>query len=441
MSDDEKQTYIPFLPEESVIPPQYAPQWSTSIRLIAAVFLLISLIYAASLLAPVIGILTLSLLFAFVMHKPAQLAFQMLPLSWGGSVVVVYLALIIFLLLLQVLFIPALASGVTNIVSGVQRAYNDFETDILAYDGGAYPVTILGAEIDIREYVQTVQDVLTNPVFQSRLSTQDLLDGALTNAEADAPDQPDSDNSAMSLSPDLMNNALLTGALDIAADATSVAASLFASTASFLINIALSIFLSLLFLIDLPSTNASIIGMVPDGYSREYRILLLRINRVWNGFLRGQILIGVVIGFLTWLQLAVMGVPNAIVLAVMTGIVSLIPTIGGIFALVPLFIVPLITGSVTIEASSLTVALLVVAGNLIISQVIWNVVAPSILGNVLNLPTPVIIIGVFIGAAVGGILGAFLVAPIMSTLRVLLVYVLAKITRKDPFPDMTLTKT
>ena len=69
-----------------------------------------------------------------------------------------------------------------------------------------------------------------------------------------------------------------------------------------------------------------------------------------------------------------------------------------------------------------------------ISQIIWNAVAPKILGDALDLPLPVIIVGVFIGAAAGGVLGAFLVAPIMATMRVLIAYTWNKINLQDPYP-------
>ena len=64
-------------------------------------------------------------------------------------------------------------------------------------------------------------------------------------------------------------------------------------------------------------------------------------------------------------------------------------------------------------------------------------IAPKILGDALDLPLPVIIVGVFVGAAAGGVLGAFLVAPIMATLRVLLAYLWHKINLEDPFPGET----
>jgi predicted PurR-regulated permease PerM len=113
----------------------------------------------------------------------------------------------------------------------------------------------------------------------------------------------------------------------------------------------------------------------------------------------------------------------------------LIPTIGGIIALVPLSIIAFLQGStVFTELSNGTLALLVVIVNLAISQIIWNVVGPKILGDAVNLPLPIIIVGVLVGAALGGILGAFLITPIIGTVRVITVYLLRKIGQQDPFP-------
>jgi len=124
-----------------------------------------------------------------------------------------------------------------------------------------------------------------------------------------------------------------------------------------------------------------------------------------------------------------------LVLAIFTGFISLIPTLGGFIALIPLSLVPLLQGStVFIDMPNGLFALLVLGVNAVIAQVIWNVVAPKILGDVLDLPLVLMALGVFIGAAVGGVLGAFLVAPIMGTVRIFLLYIIAKIGLRDPYP-------
>jgi predicted PurR-regulated permease PerM len=197
----------------------------------------------------------------------------------------------------------------------------------------------------------------------------------------------------------------------------------------------MALFISFLVLLDLPTLSRALPGWIPPAYHRETSLLVHHIGVVWNGFFRGQALIAVIIAVLTWLQLTLMGVQNTVVVSVFVGIISLIPTLGGIIALIPVAGIALLQGStVFTDLPNGTFAILVVVVNLVISQLIWNVVAPKILGDAVNLPLPVIIVGIFIGAALGGILGAFLITPIIGTVRVIVVYLLKKIGRQDPYP-------
>ncbi len=195
--------------------------------------------------------------------------------------------------------------------------------------------------------------------------------------------------------------------------------------------------MSFLILLDLPRYQIGLARSIAPIYRREVYLLMGQVNTAWMGFFRGQLVIVIIIGILTWLQLALMGVGNAIGIAVVIALISLIPTIGGIIALLPMFLVPLITGSTVplfADMSNLTLALLVTAIYLVWSQVVWTYVAPKILGDAVAIPLPVIIIGISVGLAVGGILGAFLIVPILGTLRIVLFYVVKKLNGHDPFP-------
>jgi predicted PurR-regulated permease PerM len=221
----------------------------------------------------------------------------------------------------------------------------------------------------------------------------------------------------------------------IVSTVTSLATGLIGTITGLLSTAFLAIFLSLLVLLDLPNYQISVFNTIPAPYHREVRILMDRIGIVWRGFFRVQVTIGFLIGVLTALQLALMGAPEPVGLAVVVAIISLIPTIGGFFSLIPLAILPLISGSTVFpDMSNITFALLVVVVNMIWTQVIWNAVAPKIMGDAVALPLPVIIVGIGIGAALGGILGAFLIVPTAGTIRVLVLYIIAKINARDPFP-------
>jgi predicted PurR-regulated permease PerM len=230
-------------------------------------------------------------------------------------------------------------------------------------------------------------------------------------------------------------NSFVGDLLNIVGAVTTWLTSTIGGVVGFLFTLLFALFISFLILIDLQNTRRSFVHRIPDAYHREVAIIIRKIITVWNGFLRGQVTLALLIGVVTYLQLLVMGAPGALTLASFTAVISLIPTIGGFIALVPLFILPLLTGStVMTQTSPLGFALLVILINMLITQFIWNVIAPIILGDVLNLPTPVIILGVFVGGAVGGILGAFLVAPAVSTIIIIVDYLVAKISARDPFP-------
>jgi predicted PurR-regulated permease PerM len=172
-------------------------------------------------------------------------------------------------------------------------------------------------------------------------------------------------------------------------------------------------------------------------YRREIYLLTTHVNSVWSGFFRGQLVICLLIGILTFLQLTLMGVGNAIGIAVIVALISLIPTIGGVIALIPMFFVPLLGGSsvpMFQNMSNVSLALLVTVIYLIWSQIVWTVVAPKILGDAVSIPLPVIILGIGVGLAIGGILGAFLIVPILGTLRLVVIYIIAKLNGRDPFP-------
>jgi predicted PurR-regulated permease PerM len=234
----------------------------------------------------------------------------------------------------------------------------------------------------------------------------------------------------------VLNQEFINSLIGFVGTLTTAITSLIGSILNLFVTVLLSLFLSLLVLFDFRNTRKGVVMRVSPAYHREVAILLKRIVDIWNGFLKGQVMLAMLVGVVTYLQLMLMGVQGALLMALVTAVISIIPTIGGIIALIPMFFVPLLSGSTVFpDLSPVTFALLVVGVNLIITQIIWNAVAPAIMGDALNLPMVVIILGVFVGAAVGGVLGAFLVAPVMSMLRTISEYFMAKIGGQDPYPQ------
>lgn len=399
----------------------YQPQWDRITRIFVAVILVVAGVYALTLLSPVIQLLTLTFIITFMMYMPSAWLAKRLRLPWTAAVASVYGGFVLLVVVLLLTIVPTLVAGLNNLVVEAGFRYEELieQAERYRYEQGI--VEVGGVEFDLNFIVQPLRDFV--------LASADASDSAPENAGSTVEMLEQFDEVA--------RQQTLRDFANIIGQITGVLASTVTGVLGFVITLLLSVFLSLLILIDLPRTRAAAMRMVPRDYHREYTLLMERIYRVWIGFMRGELAIGLLIGVVTWLQLRVMGIESAGTLALLVGFISLIPTLGGFLALIPLTIVPLLSGStVFVDWPPGTVALAVVTVNLIVSQLIWNVIAPSILGEAVNLPLPVIIIGVFIGGALGGILGAFLVVPIMGTLSVLLAYVLSKLTLRDPYPEM-----
>jgi predicted PurR-regulated permease PerM len=165
----------------------------------------------------------------------------------------------------------------------------------------------------------------------------------------------------------------------------------------------------------------------------------MKLDRVWVGYMVAQVIYGTALAIFSFFEYALLGVPYPFVMAVLTGLISLIPTIGGILASLVVAIPCLLLGStVFTDMSNGTFALLVVAINVVITQVTYNFFALPIVGKFVKLPTAVVFVGVLIGVALNSIILAFLAVPILSTVTIVGGYVLAKVAQREPFPGETL---
>ena len=398
--------------------PEYQPQLSQWVRHLLTVILLVAGVFLLTLVAPVLPTLTIAFLIAFVMFVPSRYLARRTPVPYAVAVILLYACLIILIVLGVLVITPTLVAGINNLLASMQIGYSELIANIKLLKPQNAVLDIFGVRVDMSEIVKTVQNALNS---SSTADGSSLTSEQLTNA--------------IQVQQATLGG-LINQILPLFGSVSQTVTSAIGSITGFIGSFLLAVFVSFLVLLDLPITQHVMGRQIPPAYHREFALLVHKVVHVWNGFFRGQVLIGFAIGVLTFIQLQWMGISNTFILAVITGTISLIPTIGGIFALIPLGLIPLIQGSSSFpDAPRGLLALLVVGINLVISQMIWNVVAPKILGDALDLPLPVIIVGVFIGAAAAGVLGAFLAAPVMATLRVLISYVWHKINRADPFPD------
>ena len=147
----------------------------------------------------------------------------------------------------------------------------------------------------------------------------------------------------------------------------------------------------------------------------EKRVLAFRgflkdADRAFSGYIRGQLIDGIIMAFLVSISLSLVGVRYALAIGILTGIGNLIPYVGPFVAYGTTVLVCTLYG----DFSKLLPAVLVL---FVIQTLDGNVINPRLLSNSIDIHPLLVIISLIIGGAVGGVLGIFLAAPIASLIK------------------------
>jgi predicted PurR-regulated permease PerM len=167
---------------------------------------------------------------------------------------------------------------------------------------------------------------------------------------------------------------------------------------------------------------------------REAGILLGRIARLWLAFIRGQVILMLVVGVITWLGLIALGVPHALALGAAAGLLEIVPNLGPVISTALGAVVALQYGSSYLPISNPLLAVLVILFYVLVQQVENIFIVPRVMGDALKLPALVVLAGITAGAAVGGVPGALLATPVIATARELWRFYRHKRRGEEPFP-------
>jgi len=172
-----------------------------------------------------------------------------------------------------------------------------------------------------------------------------------------------------------------------------------------------------------------------SGYRADAERLWRSFGRIWDAYLRGQAILGVVIFFTVSTVLALLGVENALAIGLLAGLLEFIPFIGPLVGGGSAVLVALFQTSNYMGLTSIQFAIVVLIAMSIIQQIENNVLVPRIVGDALDLNPLIVFVGALMGTSLGGILGAILAAPVLATLKLLGSYAWRKMFDEPPFPD------
>jgi len=208
------------------------------------------------------------------------------------------------------------------------------------------------------------------------------------------------------------------------------------STVRSIFNIVFIFIISVYLSVDLPNFGNYVkeFAQMP-GYRGDAERLLPELSRIWKAYLRGQIILGIIIFLAVWIGLTILGVNNSLALGLLGGFLEFVPTLGPIISAVVAILVAFFQPGNFWGLPAWQFALLVLGLMIIIQQLENNLLVPRIVGGALDLHPIIVIVGVLMGASLGGILGAVLAAPIVASLKLFGTYTWRKLFDLPPFVD------
>ena len=190
-----------------------------------------------------------------------------------------------------------------------------------------------------------------------------------------------------------------------------------------------------LFLSNWPDMRDKLIGFAPSPYRPELEELYSRVRRVWMGYLRGQIVLMLIVGVVFTVVWLIMGIPGALVLGVLAGFFTLVPDVGPFLAMMLAAGVALLEGSTWIPLSNFWVAIIVVIVYLVLINAKNFFLRPIIMGRSVHMNEGIVFVAILIATILEGILGALLVVPVLASVVVIAGYVQRKVLDLPPFED------
>jgi predicted PurR-regulated permease PerM len=366
--------------------PPPSPVWNSGTKLIVGLtfvgILVALLIYFRSIIGP----LLLAIILAYVLHPVAGFLHHKTRLNWRWAVNIVFV--IFVLILLSILAVSGIA-----IVQQMQSLINVINT----------------FTVGLPEFVEDIssRSYMIGP-YQFGLSQTDLQ--SLTNQVLDT------------LQPVLGR---------FGSVLSSFAASALITMGWILFVLVIAYFL----LARTGEVTDEMINFDIPGYNDDIRRMNLEFRRIWNVFLRGQLIIFGLAIVLYSILLTTLGVRYALGIAIMAGVARFIPYVGPFLVWIVTALVAFFQGSNYFGLETWIYVILVVGLCLILDAVLDNIVVPKFHGDTLGLHPAAVLVAALIAAQLIGFVGLVLAAPVLATMVLVSRYFLRKMLDQDPWPD------
>ena len=361
-----------------------SPRWSSTTKLLVGLVIVGIVAFLFFRFTSLITPLLIVFILAYLLHPVATLLARGLNISWKASVNILYFVILVLLIGLLTLGGLGLVTQVQSLIQQVQAIVADLPN---------YIQNLSGQVFRIGRFTLDMRTIDLNEISRQLLSY---------------------------IQPLLGRTGTLVGTV------ASGAAEIFGWTFFVLL-------VSYFVMIESTGLQSDLFKVEIPGYNEDLRRLGNQLSRIWNAFLRGQILIFSMATLIYILVLSLFGVRYAIGIAFMAGLAKFLPYIGPAITWIVMALVTYFQPDKPFGLQPLAYMGLVVITTTVIDWIIDNLIAPRIMARSLRVHPAAVLVTALIAANLIGILGVVIAAPFLATITLLGRYTMRKMLDLEPW--------
>ncbi len=168
-------------------------------------------------------------------------------------------------------------------------------------------------------------------------------------------------------------------------------------------------------LVDLPNVQQRMLDLVPEKGRAEFAYVGRRLNTAVGGFLRGQLLVAIIVGVMLSFGYWIIDLPFWLLIGLIGGVLNIVPFLGPWVGGILGVIVALATTDPTTAFWAAIIAI-------VVQQIDNNFVSPSVLRATVRLHPAVTLIVLVLAGAVAGFWGIVIAVPLAAALKIIAGY-------------------
>ena len=324
--------------------------WILGTRLIGLLFFIVASIWLMYSLTWLVGLFLTSVLIVYILYPILIYLKEKFKLKHGLATVLVFIIFLLFCSILISLIVPVIYTETTELIEAFPHYVMRWEEFLSWFSQQTINLDI---EEQVSSYLVNITDNLHQAVEYVAEASMSLIGGA--------------------------------------------------------VDFFLVLFIVFYLLYDFHSIREQILDLVPPAGRYKAREIMAIVDNNAGTFIRGSLIRCTIVGLVTGIVLAIIGMPYALLLGLLAGLFNFILYIGPYIAAVP---------AVLISLSPLTPSpLLVIIVYLVIQILDGMLLAPVVLGRIVKLKPITVILAILAGGRLAGLLGMVLAVPVAGIIK------------------------